>query len=138
MRMLQKRLAEEMTVMVHSREEYNSSVEASDILFGKGTTESLQNMKEATFLSVFEGVPTFDINEDIISSGLSITDLCADHCKVFPSKGEMRRLVKGGGVSLNKEKITDTEMVINRSFLLNGKYLLVQKGKKNYFIIRLV
>ena len=96
-RILQKRLAEEMTVMVHSRKEYDSAVEASQILFGKGTTESLKRMNENTFLSVFEGVPVFDIRKEIIQSGVNVTDICTEHSQVFASKSELKRLVQGGG-----------------------------------------
>lgn len=135
-RLLQKRLAEEVTVMVHSRSDYEGAVEASQILFGKGTTESLTRMSESTFLSVFEGVPVFDVKMDIIVSGVTIADLCAEHTQVFPSKGELRRLVQGGGLSINKLKIENPEMTVGKELLLNGKYLLVQKGKKNYYLIR--
>jgi tyrosyl-tRNA synthetase len=135
-RILQKRLAEEMTVMVHSREEYEAAVEASQILFGKGTTESLRRMNEKTFLSVFEGVPVFDINPVLLKGGINVTDLCAEHSKVFASKGEFRRLVQGGGVSINKIRIDDPDLEIKSDSLLNGKYLLIQKGKKNYFLLR--
>jgi len=135
-RILQKRLAEEVTVMVHSRSDYEGSVEASQILFGKGTTESLKKMSENTFLSVFEGVPVFDVKMEILQGGVSIADLCAEYTQVFPSKGELRRLVQGGGLSLNKMKIDNPEMLIGEELLLNNKYLLVQKGKKNYFLIR--
>ncbi|MBN1107956.1 MAG: tyrosine--tRNA ligase [Bacteroidales bacterium] len=137
-RILQKRLAEEVTLMVHSREDYESSVEASQILFGKGTTESLMKMNESTFLSVFEGVPSFDVGKELINNGLTFSSLCAEHSQVFSSKGELRRLVQGGGVSLNKIKVGDPEMTVGKENLLNGKYLLVQKGKKNYFLIRAV
>jgi tyrosyl-tRNA synthetase len=137
-RVLQKRLAEEVTVMVHSREDYDGAVEASYILFGKGTTDSLRKMTETTFLSVFEGVPVFDLKKEIISSGVSVTDLCALHTRVFPSKNELRRLIQGGGLSINKEKIDNAEMIIGNDFLLNGKYLLIQKGKKTYSLIRVV
>jgi len=136
-RLLQRRLAEEVTVMVHSRNDYDGAVEASQILFGKGTTESLRKMTESTFLSVFEGVPVFDINPEILSKGVSVADLLAEHSQVFPSKGELRRLIQGGGLSLNKEKIENAEMIIGTDYLLNGKYLLVQKGKKNYFLLRI-
>ncbi|HUX57528.1 MAG TPA: tyrosine--tRNA ligase [Bacteroidales bacterium] len=135
-RLLQKRLAEEVTVMVHSRSDYEGAVEASQILFGKGTTESLQKMNESTFLSVFEGVPVFDVTMELIWKGVSIAELCAEHSQVFSSKGELRRLVQGGGLSLNKVKIDNPDMVVEHGLLLNGKYLLVQKGKKNYYLIR--
>lgn len=135
-RILQKRLAEEMTVMVHSREDYEAAVEASQILFGKGTTESLKRMNESTFLSVFEGVPVFDISMEVIGRGVSAADLCAEHSEVFASKGELRRLVQGGGMSINKVRIDNPDMVIGTDMLLNNKYLLVQKGKKNYYLLR--
>ena len=137
-RILQKRLAEEVTVMVHSREDYEAAVEASQILFGKGTTESLKKMNENVFLSVFEGVPMFDISRDIIDGGVSVANLCAGHTQIFASKGELRRLVQGGGLSVNKEKVNNPDTMLGKESLLNGKYLLVQKGKKNYFMIRAV
>jgi tyrosyl-tRNA synthetase len=137
-RVLQKRLAEEVTVMVHSRDDYEGAVEASQILFGKGTTESLKRMNESTFLSVFEGVPVFDINPSLIAAGVSVADLCAEHTKILPSKGELRRLVQGGGLSINKQKVDNAELLVTEDFLLNNKYLLVQKGKKNYSLIRCI
>ncbi len=136
LRILQKRLAEEVTVMAHSRADYDAAVEASQILFGKGTTEQLHRMDENTFLAVFEGVPTFDLSTDLLSAGVTISDLCAVHTAITDSKGEFRRLVQGGGVSLNKEKIDDPEMLIKPDRLLNKKYLLLQKGKKSYYLIR--
>jgi len=135
-RLLQKRLAEEVTVIVHSRADYESSVEASQILFGKGTTESLKKMSENTFLSVIEGVPVFDVKMDILLKGVTITDLCTEHSQVFSSKGELRRLVEGGGFSINKEKIDNPDGLVHVESLLNNKYLLLQKGKKNYYLIR--
>jgi len=135
-RILQKRLAEEVTVMVHSREEFESAVEASKILFGKGTTESLRKMNENTFLSVFEGVPIFDVRKEILAKGVTFTALCTEHSQVFSSKGELRRLIQGGGVSLNKEKVENPDLEIKINLLLNNKYLLIQKGKKNYYLIR--
>jgi tyrosyl-tRNA synthetase len=135
-RILQKRLAEEVTVMVHSRSEYEGAVEASQILFGKGTTESLKKMSENTFLSVFEGVPVFDVKKDILVIGVTIADLCTEHSRVFSSRGELRRLVQGGGFSINKEKVDNPDALVNIESLLNKKYLLLQKGKKNYFLIR--
>lgn len=137
LRLLQKRLAEEVTAMVHSRDEYEAAVEASGILFGKGTTESLRKMDEKTFLSVFEGVPMFDVPSSVLAEGIAFSDLCSSQAAVFSSKGELRRTVQGGGVSLNREKVTDPEMTVTTDYLLNGKYLLIQKGKKNYSLIRL-
>jgi tyrosyl-tRNA synthetase len=135
-RLLQKRLAEEVTIMVHSRADYEGAVEASQILFGKGTTESLRKMNEITFLSVFEGVPVFDVKAEILQNGVTIADLCTEHSQIFASKGELRRLVQGGGFSMNKEKIENPELIISQESLLNKKYLLLQKGKKNYYLIR--
>jgi tyrosyl-tRNA synthetase len=135
LRLLQKTIAEDVTCMVHSREEYEAALESSQILFGKGTRETLVNMKEKTFLSVFEGVPQFIISRDLISSGINIIDLLAGETEVFPSKGDLRRNMKGGGVSLNKIKISDPDLIIGTGDLINDKYLLAQKGKKNYFLI---
>jgi len=133
-RMLQRKLASEMTVMVHSQED----LDASEILFGKGTTDTLHRMNENTFLSVFGGVPTFDLHSDLLRKKISIVDLCTVHTKIFSSKGEMKRLIQGGGLSVNKDKVSDTDAMIDDSYLLNDKYILIQKGKKNYFVIRVV
>lgn len=135
MRELQKVLAKEITCMVHSEEEYNAAVEASQILFGKSTSDALAKIDERTFLAVFEGVPTFEINKADLAAGINVVDLLTDNAAVFPSKGELRRLLKGGGVSMNKEKIATADETITDAALINGKYLLVQKGKKNYFLI---
>ncbi|MBQ0029920.1 MAG: tyrosine--tRNA ligase [Paludibacteraceae bacterium] len=135
LRLLQKRLAEEVTVMVHSREDYETAVEASNILFGKATKESLQKLDEATLLSVFEGVPQFEVSKADLEAGIEFINLCTEKAAIFPSKGEMRKLVQGGGVSVNKEKLADAMIKADASSLINGKYLLVQKGKKNYFLI---
>jgi tyrosyl-tRNA synthetase len=124
--------------MVHSRDEYQSVLEASQILFGKGTTESLKKMSESTFLSVFEGVPSFDIKREVLSDGISFTALCTEHTQVFTSKGELRRMVQGGGVSLNKQRVDDPDLFVGKDLLLSNKYLLIQKGKKNYLLIRIV
>ena len=133
-RVLQKRLADEITVMVHSEEDLEMAKEASGILFGKGTKETLQKIDEATLLNIFEGVPHFDMAKDKL--GQPAVDLfTSDEAKVFASKGEMRKLVQGGGVSLNKEKLSAFDRVVTSDDLIDGKYLLVQRGKKNYFLI---
>ena len=138
LRILQKKLAAEVTVMVHSQADYDVAVGASQILFGKGTTEQLRSMDEGTFLSVFEGVPLFDVPASLLSGGVTLSDLCAVNTGVAESKGEFKRLVMGGGVSLNKEKIDNPEMMVQEQMLLNGKYLLLQKGKKSYYLIRVL
>ncbi len=135
LRVLQKRLAKEVTCMVHSEADYNSAVEASEILFGKGTEETLRKLDEATFLSVFEGVPQFTVAKADLEQGISIVDLLAEKSQVFPSKGEGRRTIAGGGVALNKAKIESADITVNASQLISGKYLLVQKGKKNYYLL---
>ena len=135
MRLLQRTLAEDVTAMVHSREDLEAAIEASQILFGKGTQETLVKMDEKTFLAVFEGVPQFNVSREVLNQGISVVELLAGETSVFPSKGELRRTIKGGGASLNKEKITDPETKISADALLNNKYLLAQKGKKNYFLI---
>lgn len=137
-RLLQKRLAEEVTLMVHSRGELDAAIEASQILFGKGTTESLRKMSENTFLSVFEGVSSFDIKRDMLAEGITFTSLCAEQSQVFASKGELRRMVQGGGVSINKTKVEDPDQPVTADLLLNNKYLLIQKGKKNYYLLRFI
>lgn len=133
LRMLQKKLAEEVTVMVHGRAEYDKAVEASAMLFGNATSEALKALDEKTFLAVFDGVPTFDVPASELPCGL--LDLLAVKTAIFPSKGEARKMVQGGGVSINKEKVADIDYSVSESDILDGKYILVQKGKKNYFII---
>ena len=135
MRVLQKRLAKEVTIMVHSEEDYNAAVEASGILFGNATSEALKKLDEDTLLSVFEGVPQFEVAKADIEAGIKAVDLFAEKAAVFASKGEMRKLVQGGGVSLNKEKLTAFDQEITSADLLDGKYLLVQRGKKNYYLV---
>ncbi len=135
LRPLQKRLAKEVTCMVHSEEAYNTAVEASEILFGKGTEDTLRKLDEATFLSVFEGVPQFAVDKAELETGINIVDLLAEKSAVFPSKGEARRTIAGGGVAMNKAKIESPDTLVSAKELINGKYLLVQKGKKNYFLL---
>ena len=135
LRVLQKRLAKEVTIMVHSEEDYNAAVEASGILFGNATSEALKKLDEDTLLSVFEGVPQFEVAKSDIEVGVKAVDLFAEKTAIFPSKGEMRKMVQGGGVSLNKEKLAAFDQTITSEDLLDGKYLLVQRGKKNYYLI---
>jgi tyrosyl-tRNA synthetase len=134
-RLLQKTLAKEITTMVHSQADYEMAVEASNILFGKATKDSLLKIDEATLLSVFEGVPHFEIFRQDIEAGIDVVTLCTEKAPVFASKGEMRKLVAGGGFSINKEKVSDIASTVNSDTLLDGKYILAQKGKKNYFLL---
>ena len=133
LRELQKTLAKEITTMIHSAEEYEKAVEASQILFGGATSEALHKLDEQTLLQVFEGVPQFTISKEQL--GCSFVDLCADLTKVFPSKGECRKMVQGGGVSLNKEKVADPMRAVTEADLIAGKYMIAQRGKKNYYLI---
>ncbi|MCQ2166421.1 MAG: tyrosine--tRNA ligase [Bacteroidales bacterium] len=133
LRALQKRLAEEVTVMVHGREEYEKAVSASQMLFGNATSEALKSLDEQTFLAVFDGVPTYDIPASELPA--SILDVLAVKTDIFPSKGEARKMLQGGGVSINKEKVGDLDRQVCGDDILDGKYILVQKGKKNYYII---
>ena len=136
LRLLQKRLAEEVTVMVHSREDYEAAVEASSILFGKSTKDSLVKLDEQTLLDVFAGVPQFTFDRSLLEGeGVTAVDLTVEHTQCFASKGEMRKLTQGGGVSLNKEKLTAFDRPVTAADLLDGKYLLVQQGKKKYFLL---
>ena len=121
--------------MVHSEEDYNAAVEASNILFGNATSEALKKLDEDTLLAVFEGVPQFEVSMDEFATGIKAVDLFTEKAAVFPSKGEMRKLVQSGGVSVNKEKLATADEVVTSASLLNNKYLLVQKGKKNYFLL---
>lgn len=134
-RVLQKRLAEEVTIMVHSKEDLDAAIEASNILFGKSTKESLLKLDEKTLLDVFAGVPKFEVSAADFAEGIKANDLCVEKAQCFPSKGEMKTLVKGGGVSINKEKIAQPDQLLTTADLLDGKYLLVQQGKKKYFLI---
>jgi tyrosyl-tRNA synthetase len=138
LRLLQQTLAKEVTTMVHSADDYEMAVEASKILFGKATAEALGRLDENTFLSVFEGVPQFELAKAKIEEGVNVVDLLAEETKIFGSKGELRRLMKDNGLSINKEKFNNAEATINNDFVINGKYILVQKGRKNYFLITLV
>ena len=135
LRPLQKRLAREITVMVHGETEYDAAVAASNILFGNATAEALRNLDEATLLDVFSGVPTFEISKEELHNGIKAVDLTTEKATIFPSKGEMRKLTQGGGISINKEKLNAFDEIIDSSRLLAGKYIIVQKGKKNYYLV---
>jgi tyrosyl-tRNA synthetase len=135
LRPLQKALAKEVTTMVHSAEDYQAAVDASAILFGNSTSDQLKRLDEETFLAIFEGVPQFNLSADELKQGIKAVDLLVEKSSVFPSKGEMRKMTQGGGVAINKEKLGDIDTLITNQSLLNGKYLLVQKGKKNYYLL---
>ena len=135
LRVLQKRLAQEITTMIHSKEEYEKAVEASQILFGGATSEALRRLDEATLLQVFEGVPQFRVARTELEAGVAFVDLCAEKTQIFASKGECRKLIQGGGVSMNREKIADPMRAVTSDDLIAGKYLLVQRGKKNYYLV---
>ncbi len=137
-RPLQKRLAKEITTMVHSAEEYEAAVEASQILFSNKAADSLRKIDERTLLDVFAGVPQFEVSLQEIRDGIQLADLLTDRAAVFPSKGELRKLAQGGGFAINKEKVADPYTPATEDMLLNGKYILVQKGKKNYFLLKAV
>jgi tyrosyl-tRNA synthetase len=134
LRILQNKLAKEVTCLVHSEADYQTSVEASQILFGKGTKEMLEKMEESLFLSVFDGVPTFKIGKTDFADGVLLTDLLAVKTQIFSSKGEARKMIQAGGLSVNKEKVTE-DPTVKTAMLLNQKYLLIQKGKKNYYLV---
>lgn len=135
LRVLQKRLAQEVTIMVHSKEDYDAAVEASNILFGNATSESLKKLDKETFLSVFEGIPMFQVAKSDLEAGILVLDFLAEKTNIFPSKGEARKNIQNGGVSINKTKVEAIDLQINPDFLLNGSYILAQRGKKNYFLV---
>ncbi len=132
LRALQKRLAEELTCMIHSKEEWQRAVEASSILFGGATSDALRRLDEQTLLQVFEGVPQYNVPKSALGAFI---DLVVEHAPIFPSKGECRKMIQGGGVSLDKEKVADPMQQVSEADLIAGKYLLVQRGKKNYYLI---
>lgn len=135
LRSLQKRLAEEVTTMVHSREELEAAIEASSILFGNATADALKKIDEQTLLQIFEGVPQFKVAKEKLSEGIKAVDLFTEEAQVFPSKGEMRKLVQSGGVMVNKEKLNSFDQIIDSNSLISNKYILAQRGKKNYFLL---
>jgi tyrosyl-tRNA synthetase len=134
-RALQKALAQDITIRVHGEAAYNTAVEASAILFGNTTADALTSLDEETFLDVFEGVPQSKITKAELENGLNIIDLLTDKTNIFPSRGEARKMITGGGTSINKQKVDDPEATVNTSHLINSKYVLAQKGKKNYYLI---
>ena len=134
-RPLQKRLAKEITTMVHSEADWQAAVEASEILFSNKATETLHKIDEDTLLAVFEGVPTFEVSRQEIADGIKLADLLVDRAQVFPSKGEMRKMAQQGGFAINKEKITDAYAPASLDMLLNDKYIIAQRGKKNYYLL---
>jgi tyrosyl-tRNA synthetase len=136
-RKLQKALAEDITTRVHSADDLKSAIEATQILFN-GSIEDLGRLEESLFLDIFDGVPQFDIEKQKLAEGIGVIDLLAEHAQVFPSKGEARKMIQGGGVMVNKTKVADIQQIVSNEHLINGRYLLAQKGKKNYYLIRAV
>lgn len=137
LRVLQKALGKDVTIRVHSEEAYNRAVDASEILFGKNTSDKLKNIEERDLLDIFEGVPQFEVDKIELTAGLNIVDLLAQKSEVFSSNGEARRMLKSNAVSVNKEKVSEEKRLTN-SDLLNDKYVLIQKGKKNYYLLKFV
>lgn len=135
LRILQKALATEITIRVHGEAELNKAIEASAILFGASTADALAQLDEATFLDVFDGVPQSHVTLNDLNAGINLVDLLADKTQIFPSRGEARKMITGGGVAVNKQKIDNPEKLVNTSHLINGKYIIAQKGKKNYYLI---
>src|SRR5690606_1390261 len=135
LRLVQKALAQDITIRTHSEKDYEMAIKTSEFLFGNGSLDFLTNMDHESVLEVFDGIPQFNIHKAELSEGINILDLLAVKSEVFSSKGEAKKMLQGGGVSLNKEKLTDIEQVINNTRLINDKYLVAQKGKKNYFLL---
>lgn len=135
LRVLQKRLAKEVTVMVHSEADYQVALEASQILFGNATSDALKRLDEDTLLSVFEGVPQYEISRTDLENGIHIVDLLSDKTMIMSSKGEARRALKNNAIAINKEKVQDAELMVGPDYLIDGKYILLQSGKKNYYLL---
>ena len=136
-RLLQKKLAEAITCFVHSEEDYQFALKATDILFGNATTDVLQSLNETQLMQVLEGVPTAEVAQAQVQEGYDIVSFLAD-TQIFPSKGEARKMWQAGGISLNKSKVSPEKTMITSTDLLQQKYLLVQKGKKNYYLVKAV
>lgn len=134
-RTLQKALAKDITIRVHGEAEYNTAIEASNILFGNATAQAFEQLNETTFLDIFDGVPQFTVSKTELEAGIPLVDFLAEKTQVFPSKSEAKKMLAGGGVSINKQKIENIDAPITAAQLINGKYLIAQKGKKNYFLI---
>ncbi len=135
LRTLQKALAQDITTRVHGETELNKAIEASNILFGNATADAFAQLDEETFLDIFDGVPTFTLTKQEIEAGIPLIDFLAEKTQVFPSKGEAKKMLQGGGVSINKTKVEDMNKPVDSTMLINGKYLIVQKGKKNYYLV---
>ncbi len=135
LRLLQKALAEEITAITHSEEALQTAFRTSEFLFGNGSVDFLRQMNDQELLDVFEGVPQFPVSADLLTDGIAVTDLLSTHAAVFPSKGEARKMIQGGGVAINRVKVSDAAHIVTSDSLVNGKYLIVQKGKKNYFLL---
>jgi len=138
LRLLQKSISKELTTMVHSSDDYNLAFEASQVLFGKGTLDSLKKLNESDFLSIFEGVPVFNVEQSILYAGVNVVDLLTQYAPVFESKGETRRLIDSGGLYINKEKVESHEEIIKFTKFINYNFLIIQKGKKNYYLIKAI
>lgn len=134
-RAVQKALAKDITIRTHSEKDYETAVNTSAFLFGNGSLEFLAALEHPEVLEVFDGVPQFEISKDQLTAGINILDLLAVHTQVFSSKGEARKMLQGGGVAINKEKIEDIELLLNTTYLINDRYIIAQRGKKNYFLI---
>ncbi len=132
-RILQNKLAEELTCLVHSKEDYQTALSASKVLFSGGLSD-FQKLDETTFLELFEGVPQINLSHEELKNTISVVDLLAEKSNIAPSKGEARKLIQGGGVSINKEKVENQDVLVNTTHLINNKYIIIQKGKKNYFL----
>ncbi len=138
LRILQKALAKDITIRVHSENDYNAAVESSEILFGKGTAEHLNNLSEDDLLAVFEGVPQVEVSKSKTEAGINLVEFLCDDTKIFPSRGDAKKMLQGGGVAINKTKVEDANRSVTTADLLNGKYILIQKGKKNYFLVKVI
>ena len=138
LRIVQKALAQDITIRTHSEQDYDTAIKTSDFLFGNGSLEFLNGMEHTEILDIFDGIPQFEIGRDQLSEGINVLDLLAQSSSVFSSKGEARKMIQGGGVSINRAKISDIELVLTPDELVNGRYLIIQRGKKNYFLLTAV
>src|SRR5690606_14921298 len=135
LRIVQKALAEDITIRTHGKDAYETAIKTTDFLFGNGSLEFLDGLADTNVLEVFEGVPQFTISKEDLKSGINVVDLLSVNAAVFSSKGEARKMIQGGGVSINKQKVVDSTQLVDTQQLINNKYIIAQRGKKNYFLI---
>src|SRR5690606_10341696 len=135
LRIVQKALAKDITIRTHSEKDYEMAIKTSEFLFSNGSLEFLEELEHDAVLDVFDGIPQFTVSREELNAGINVLDFLAVHTQVFPSKGEAKKMLQGGGVSMNREKLSDVELIVGKEHLVSDRYIIAQRGKKNYFLI---